>query len=63
MSSARGRRLKGMQLYDVITPPRAAEPYGALLDLLLSDPAVAAWLEPDDDPFKLDLAHDESAPS
>lgn len=49
-----------MQPYDVITSPRSTEPYGALLDLLLSDPVVAAWLEPDDDPYELDTAHDES---
>ena len=49
-----------MQLYDVIDPPRSTEPYGALLDLLLSDPMVAAWLEPDEDPHELDVAHVES---
>jgi hypothetical protein len=49
-----------MQLYDVITPPKSAGAYGALLDLLLSDPVVAAWLEPDDDSHESDIAHDES---
>jgi hypothetical protein len=41
-----------MQLFDVLTPPRttlrrdgAAEQYGSLLELLLDDPKVAAWLE------------------
>ncbi len=56
MSSVAGRSLNGMELYDVIDPPR----YEALLDLLLSDPVVAAWLEPDDGPHAPDIAHDES---
>jgi hypothetical protein len=56
-----------MLLHDVITPalpvPRrgsGAEQYGSLLDLLLSDPMVSAWLEADDDPYELDVAHEES---
>jgi hypothetical protein len=68
MSSARGRGLKSMRLQDANTPTRSqsrgdggAEQYGALLDLLLSDPAVAAWLEPDDDLYAWGMPHDESS--
>lgn len=45
-----------MQLLDATTPVRSssrgeggAEQYASLLELLLSDPAVVAWLEPDAD--------------